>query len=1269
MSGIIGALGGRPQAASAPALTGVQLQTSVTGRCVPVIYGTVRAAPNVLYYADFASQQVATGGKGGVIGGGGKGQSSGQFTYSATVILAACEGPVEGWGQAWASKTPTSLAELGLTSFNGTYPQAVWGYVTTFHPADARPYNGIAYVAAAPYQFGSSAQIPNNNFEVYGYGSRRAVYQTGLVPGGSFRITVGVRTWGNGTVVSLWADDLASVVDSLGNVFVKVGGIPAAGQFAVAAGVYSFNAADVGKTVTIAYTGIGQDADPAGIATDILTNVHYGVGFPPDLVGELSVTTDTLIVPAGTAGAIPRRGLEPVPGAARVPILVRPPGMAQPVPPSSRSALVISPPPTPPILLRGALRAAVSGGDPPMWWGGAPASPTTIPLARIEQDPSVPAPPIYADAPGPAALTPAAKQAQITGATSLVILPVTNPAGWVENLAVQQVGGDLWTCVASAPGPLQYVVQDGTYIFNSADAGKTVSISYIVQAGLDTYRNYCWAAGLFLSPGYFDQQQAASVVDEIAKVTNSEWVWSAGALKLVPRGDQALTANGHTYTPPASAAADLNDDHFQALGDDPVSVPRKRSSDRDNVVQMEFRNRANAYNTEAVEATDQAMVDQFGRRTSGSIRADGITTDVVARLSAQLMLQRQAVRNGAAFTLDSRFAYLDPMDIVTVTDSALGFAQKSFRITDLVEREDGKWDVNTEDYLVGVGHAPSFAVAVGTGFAADYGADPGSINAPVIFEPPVQIANNSGLELWLAFAGSNPGFGGGDVWVSSDGVNYRFVGRRDGRSRMGATTAAFPAVADPDTSNTLKVDLSSSLGQIIGGTSIDADQGHTLCLVDSELVAFQDAILTGAYTYDLKTRIRRGMYGTTAAAHAPSAPFARLDEATFVYPYDKSQIGQTLHIKVRAFNVYGGGLQDLSQCVDYTHVIAGPPTPLAVQNFAVSQAGLAVVLSWTDLSDPSVKGYDILYGAQGGTVDTATLLTVASRTTEITSAAVGPGSWTFYIRARNIADQTGPVASTNATVSQFSQLFDASGTWLKPNGLTPTSLVFVELWGGGGGGNAPSTGSTAGGGGGGGAYVAAFFLASQIGAVETVTLGAGAAGATGGLAAEGAGGHTTFGVWLTAYAGATGQSNLGGGGGGALSDGDSITGNGGGPVGGNSGSPGPVTDSADGGGGGAVSAVAGGASTRGGGGGGGGSSPSAVGNGGRAVFGGGGGAGAIGAALGVGGTSVIAGAGGAGQTGTGSPGVAPSGGGGGSGTLGQRGGAGARGRARITIVA
>jgi len=231
------------------------------------------------------------------------------------------------------------------------------------------------------------------------------------------------------------------------------------------------------------------------------------------------------------------------------------------------------------------------------------------------------------------------------------------------------------------------------------------------------------------------------------------------------------------------------------------------------------------------------------------------------------------------------------------------------------------------------------------------------------------------------------------------------------------------------------------------------------------------------------------------------------------------------------------------------------------------------------------------------------------------------------------------------------QTFTSSGTWTKPASGT---ITIVELWGAGASGGRGATADDGAGGGGGGAFHRMVFLTSDLGATETITIGAGGAGATSAGTPGNAGGNTTFGSFGTGFGGGGGagaaNSGGGGGGGGALAVGADTTAVGGGNGGGPNGGTGGIGDDASAAGDGDF-----------GGGGGGGGDQSGAGNAGTAGAsgwgGGGGGGGADDGTGSAGGNSKMGGGGGGGASRNGSDGAGGTSEGGGNGSAGAAPGA------------
>jgi hypothetical protein len=145
-----------------PDYTGLQLQTSVNTLPIPIVWGRTKVAANVIWYANFQTHG-SGGGKGGMF----RSPTSG-YTYSADLIMALCEGPVSGIGIIWRDQSTYTLAELGLTFFDGATPQTTWGYLAADYSIEALAYQGTAYACAASYALGDEADIGNHNFEIIG---------------------------------------------------------------------------------------------------------------------------------------------------------------------------------------------------------------------------------------------------------------------------------------------------------------------------------------------------------------------------------------------------------------------------------------------------------------------------------------------------------------------------------------------------------------------------------------------------------------------------------------------------------------------------------------------------------------------------------------------------------------------------------------------------------------------------------------------------------------------------------------------------------------------------------------------------------------------------------------------------------------------------------------------------------------------------------------------------------------------------------------------
>lgn len=216
---------------SQPVATSLRVQRSLQGVPRPIVWGQTRLAGNVTDYAGFtATPQKSPGSKGGLAHSSGKG-NTGQYTYSASVIVSLGEAInsvltiYDGTGVDLLVTPPAAiLAQYAAVNivpsygnslyncdfYTGTATQTADGPWAAAYGSHSLAYRGEAYVTFMNLGLGSSPSVPNFNFEVLG------------------------------------------VINS---------DIPA----------------------------LGPDANPADVINDILTNATYGVpGFPSNAIGDFN---------------------------------------------------------------------------------------------------------------------------------------------------------------------------------------------------------------------------------------------------------------------------------------------------------------------------------------------------------------------------------------------------------------------------------------------------------------------------------------------------------------------------------------------------------------------------------------------------------------------------------------------------------------------------------------------------------------------------------------------------------------------------------------------------------------------------------------------------------------------------------------------------------------------------------------------------------------------------------------------------------------------
>lgn len=458
----------------------------------------------------------------------------------------------------------------------------------------------------------------------------------------------------------------------------------------------------------------------------------------------------------------------------------------------------------------------------------------------------------------------------------------------------------------------------------------------LTMADLSEFRTYCAATNLLISPALTEQREAFEIINEIVEAVNCAVVPSPDGLKIRSYGDSAVTGHGVTFTPNLEPVYHLTDDDF--LGEDqPVRVRRSRDTDAYNHCQIEYVNRFNQYNTETVEAKDQANIEMFGLRTQDPVKFDFFCEPKIARHAVQLLLQRKLyVRNEYEFELGWKYCRLEPMDIVTITDESLGLNQFPVRITRVEEDEEGVLSITAEELAVGSRSAVEYDLQSSNGYQGG-NEEPGNVNAPAIFEPPLELTDGKN-QIWVAASGGI-NWGGCNVWASIDNTTYEMIGTIYGSARYGTLVSAIDA---DDTSMQVQLNTSS---QIFGGTLEDAEVDATLCKVGDEYINYIDATLDGSGRYTLSGMLR-GRFDD-ASTHNAGESFVRIDRAIFEYDFNSNMVGKQIYLKFTSFNGLEQKEETLDEVTAYSYTINGG-RPAGVKGLSLQSAfeGTSFKVQW-----------------------------------------------------------------------------------------------------------------------------------------------------------------------------------------------------------------------------------------------------------------------------------------------------------------------------------
>jgi len=711
----------KAQATKTDKINSIRVSQSVLGQTLPIVFGVQRLHMSLIWYGDFtaiAHTEKQQGGKGM----GGHSQTSTSYTYQAALIAAFAQGPLKGIVNVWDSKGRFTQAmaqeQFTVPGGGGSYQvgnhaqfqhDAGVGANTHYHmivddfgsdgPTTLDGYYNVPLdpVASAPGT-GQYTYDPGTGTYTFSPGdagklvtitytfNMQTTTETEIasIPGSPFQIAVQNN--------SMFVADNGVVFSPSGTALTPVTGSPGPGQYKVAAGIYTFNAADITKTVRITY----QIKDTE--ASDAATQLNFT--FFPGTLGQ-----------------------------------------------------------------------AV--------WG-------------------------YMSSKHPDQALGYSQIAYIASAALDLGSGASLPNYTFEVLGINSYGSGIVDC-DPADCILTMLTDPALGIGSNGQTQFPLSaIGDLTQAS-----NFWIANNFFISPLVENQREASGTIRDWLEAGQTAAFFSEGKLKLVPYGDVSAAGNGVIYQPQTQPVEDLDDDDFvpESEGADPIKVSRTPLSEANNRTQVQWANRAAGYNPEVTQEQDDAAINRFGVRAEQPVNWDFITTQAAATFAANLRLKRSIyIRNTYSFTLDWTHAYLEPMDLVTLTTLNDPFFTKlPVRITKIEDDPEKGLKITAEDFPWGTATPSLYAKQPALPFFPAAGlADPGPTTALIIEAPDPLVANNGHILYIFCSPTNNMDWGGCEVFVSLDDTEYDWYGIVTAPARIGTLGANLAAgTVDPDPSTAL----------------------------------------------------------------------------------------------------------------------------------------------------------------------------------------------------------------------------------------------------------------------------------------------------------------------------------------------------------------------------------------------------------------------------------------------------------------------------------
>jgi hypothetical protein len=384
-------------------------------------------------------------------------------------------------------------------------------------------------------------------------------------------------------------------------------------------------------------------------------------------------------------------------------------------------------------------------------------------------------------------------------------------------------------------------------------------------------------------------------------------------------------------------------------------------------------------------------------------------------IADQTLYTRWLERTAYRFALPGKYAYLEPADVITLTDNSN--AQHVMRIVSVymtasnrIEIAAVAHDVSSYDFYHPAGTLiPTTEVIV----------LPGETDALFLDLPALPNDSQSEGKLRVAVSGLESGWKGAVLYRSDDGgSHYSIVDSTPHAATIGAasTVLADGPTTVFDHTNSVTVNLIS--GELESVSELAVLNGANLALLGSELIQFTTATLVSAGKYTL-SGLLRGRADTEGytGSHAAGERFVLLNSALLGTPMNPSHIGLPKFYKpVSVGNTLGS---TTAESFTYQGVAFKPYAPVHITGTRDGSGNLTI--HWirrTRIDGQWRDGVEVPLGeaSEGYEVDIIDRATVVRTIENLTSPTAS------YSAANQTTDFGSPQSSLTVRVYQLSEV-------------------------------------------------------------------------------------------------------------------------------------------------------------------------------------------------------------------------------------------------------